>query len=122
MPASDVHRDQALRNRTFAYQPFALGEDGSDPTALQWAVTAAFYCALHCVELHLSDRRVHSLSHWDGEQYLDSLPDPIYTAYKQLKSFSESCRYYATIYETEFVRRTVLERYLERIVRWAGLP
>src|SRR5579859_4799947 len=107
MPASDVHRDQALRNRTFAYQPFALGEDGSDPTALQWAVTAAFYCALHCVELHLSDRRVHSLSHWDGEQYLDSLPDPIYTAYKQLKSFSESCRYYATIYETEIGRAHV---------------
>jgi len=49
--AADDHLDQARRNLAFAER--LASAPGSDATDLQWAVIAAFYGAVHCMQAHL---------------------------------------------------------------------
>ena len=52
-PSSQGHFDQARRNRDLAEE--LLAHPTADPTHVQWAVTAAFYCALRCVQGYPAD-------------------------------------------------------------------
>jgi hypothetical protein len=44
---ADRHLEQARRNLALA--ELLLREHGDDATAVQWTVTAAFYCSIHCL-------------------------------------------------------------------------
>lgn len=61
IPAADGHLDQARRN--LAHAEYLLRDHAADPTCVQWAVTAAFYCAVHCLQAHVlragADPRTH---------------------------------------------------------------
>jgi hypothetical protein len=48
--AASDHLDQARKNRELAERLLA---PPTDPTNVQWAVIAAFYFAVHCMQAHL---------------------------------------------------------------------
>src|SRR5207253_1020404 len=52
MPPRAAHLEQARQNRDHAR--FLVADARVRPVALQWAVTVAFYCAVHCIEAHLA--------------------------------------------------------------------
>jgi hypothetical protein len=74
-----------------------LANLGHDGIALQWAVTMAFYAALHCVTAHLAQRGVQVRSHMDRDAALadprNGVPNHVYDAYLKLKRRSEGGRY-----------------------------
>jgi uncharacterized protein (UPF0332 family) len=83
----DAHLEQARASREFAEQ--LVRDRPSDPVALQWAVTAAFYCALHCLQAHLLARGMNPRTHMARDRLLASpasgVPDDVYAAYEALK-------------------------------------
>ena len=95
MPARSEHLQQAGENR--AHAEMLLREHRSDRTSVQWAVTAVFYCAVHCVEAYLADQRQHSMDHRHRDSLLDDpaigFPVDARDAYQQLKQWSQSGRY-----------------------------
>ncbi len=86
MATQAEHLAQTRRNRDFAAQ--LLKDYPSDPTAMQWAVTAAFYCAVHCIEAPLTTFGTTTRSHEDRcRRMLDpryNVSPQVYAAYRQL--------------------------------------
>jgi hypothetical protein len=118
------HLEQARQNRRIAQQ--LLDTWSTDPYAAQWAVTAAFYCALHCVEAYLADQGVHSLNHDHRNQNLFDpslgIPIDVRDAYEQLKQWSQHARYDQRLFQQAHVRTLVVDLMLRQITDWAGLP
>ncbi len=123
MPTRAEHLDQARANRAHAER--LLGESPTDPIAVQWAVTAAFYCAVHCLQAYLVGRGVRPRSHLQRDAYLADqrygIPNHVYNAYKKLKRRSEGARYLLWRFTAADVRDDVLDRYLARITSFVGL-
>lgn len=75
---------------------------------MQWAVTAAFYCAVHCIEAHFSAYNVHSSNHLQRETRMAqpryAIPSDIYAAYMQLKQWSMQGRYRLRHFNSVMVR------------------
>jgi hypothetical protein len=96
-----------------------------DSTALQWAVTAAFYCAVHCLEAHLATQNLHSRTHVQRERLAadsrNGVTRDVYAAYKLLKHRSEGARYFLWQFSAEAVERQILGQYLTTVTRFVHL-
>ena len=118
-----AHRAQAISNRTFAQT--LLQQSGGDPTALQWAVTAAFYCAVHCIEAHLATYGATSTSHDERKRKMRdpayAIPAHVYTAYRQLERHSRGARYYMQRFNASYVQSEILDQDLSTVTSWASL-
>lgn len=118
-----AHLEQARENRRVA--ELALSTWPDDPTVRQWAVTMAFYCAVHCVEAYLADRGQHSLNHRHRDQLLSELaigfPADARDAYEQLKQWSEGARYLPRSFTFDQVRVYVLGATLPEVTAVVGL-
>jgi hypothetical protein len=123
MSAVDDHLEQARRNRSLAEE--LLAHPTAEETHVQWAVTAAFYCAVHCIQAHLLERNIDPISHaerayWSG-QPAAGFPTDVRNAYFWLKARSEKARYRLGIFAPGFVRRRVLDERLKRITDFVNL-
>ena len=118
-----THWDQAGLNRDFARM---LPRDhAQDPAAVQWVVTAAFYCAVHCIESHLATLGKHTGSHYQRGLALanpaNGIPSDVDAAYQQLKSWSEAARYLARRFTLAYVQDNVLDTHLLEVTNFVGL-
>src|SRR5215207_858068 len=95
VPTANDHLVQARANRDHA--EWLLAMNAADPTARQWAVTAAFYCALHGLTAYLIARGVNVTNHtararalWDANS---GVPRSVYRAYRRLDEACRGARY-----------------------------
>lgn len=119
----DRHLGQARRNLAHAEQ--LLTEHGNDPTAVQWAVTAAFYCAVHCIQAHLIRQGYDPQTHMRRAEAIadpnTGVPPTVQIAYELLKQRSEKARYRLAEFDGDIVRRRVLGYYLQIVTSFSGL-
>ena len=124
MTAVDDHLDQARRNLAFA-QRLLSGRD-PDATDVQWAVIAAFYCAVHCMQAHLTSLGHDPTNHAERGALIgmpsSNVPPDVRRSYFWLKQRSESARYRLGTFETDFVRDRVLDDHALRVARFVGIP
>jgi uncharacterized protein (UPF0332 family) len=122
-PLTNRHFRQARHNRDFAEDLLAL--HGSSPTHVQWAVTAAFYCAVHCVQGYLVDRgrdpRTHVTRGIEIADPANQVPIDVQRAYEALKQFSEKARYRLGTFDPAYVRTSILDRRLRAVTDFVGL-
>lgn len=118
-----AHLQQARANRALAEH--LLQTRANDPTALQWAATVAFYCAVHCIEARLATRNVHSRDHTQRWQAMldphNSVRQDVRRAYRYLRDASENARYRCANFTSEYVRTVILDRFLKRVTDWTGI-
>ena len=123
MPTPEQHLEQARANRVHA--EYLLQHAPDDPTAMQWAVTAGFYCAVHCLQAYLVGQGLVPRSHVQRDNYLANprygVPSGVYEAYKTLKRRSEGARYLLQRFRSEQVRAEVLDRDLTTVTAFVGL-
>jgi hypothetical protein len=95
LSATDDHFEQARQNRALAERLLAGGLGNS--TDVQWAVTAAFYCAVHCIQGYLLSRGYDPQAHVARGALAASpslgIPIDVQDAYFWLKMRSERARY-----------------------------
>lgn len=117
------HLDQARRNRAIA-ERLAAGRP-SDPTDVQWAVVAGFYCAVHCMQAHLLTLGHDPSNHAERGALIDrpssGVPADVRRSYRWLKQRSEAARYRLAVFDPRFVRAVVLGTHLEHITRFMNL-
>ncbi|HZO32300.1 MAG TPA: hypothetical protein VFH48_40620 [Chloroflexota bacterium] len=122
-PVSDAHFEQARQNRAFAEQ--MLTDYGNSPTHVQWAVTAAYYSALHCRQGYLLIRGRDPQSHVArGHEIADpanQVPMDVQRAYIRLEQFSKKARYRLGIFAPSFVRSRIFDDTLKRVTDFVGL-
>src|SRR5215210_6269058 len=116
-PVADRHFEQARQNRALAEE--LLTDGGKSPTHVQWAVIAAFYCAVHCLQGYLIDRGRDPRNHMArGNEIADQsnhVPLQVQRHYEALKQHSERARYRLAVFDPAYVRRTVLDTRLKSI-------
>jgi hypothetical protein len=114
---------QARANR--AHAELLLATMPNDGTALQWSVTAAFYCTLHCLSAHLAQRGITVRRHVDRDAALadpnNGVPTHVYDAYCKLKRRSEGGRYLCWRFTRQDVRATVLDSLLADVAAFVRL-
>lgn len=122
MGAADLHRQQARANLAVAQLLLTHDDAAPNPAAVQWAVTAAFYCAVQCMESHFARFNQHPRSHADRYDLMSQagVPDEVYDAYEQLHTWSNNGRYYLRAFTRSFVDREVLPR-LARVTNFVSL-
>jgi hypothetical protein len=117
MPSADQHRKKAENNRKFL--DLISLDDFSD-----WVVVAAFYTAVHLVELvRAAAGDGHSIAHEDRLLYVQSRHPDIHTAYHILQNASLLARYAARAdffaqFQPEDVKEKIVDRYLSEIERY----
>lgn len=86
-----MHIQQSARNERIA----SLLAASSTPESRQWHVVGLFYAALHLCEAYFATGSIHNRSHEARDIAMSrlSILRPILTAYRQLRSDSESIRY-----------------------------
>jgi hypothetical protein len=118
----EEHLHQARANRSFAAH--LLESQADDVTALQWAVTAAFYSAVHCMESYFITRGLAHQTHTDRAQAMTDIgnrvPGTVYFAYRELRRRSEGGRYYLRHFTRREVRE-MLEAYLPVVAGFVKL-
>ena len=116
------HLARARENR--AHAEWLLAEKPDDPTALQWAVTAVFYSALHGLTAHLLARSVNVSSHTSRRRALhdpkNQVPSSIRFAYAALEVESRGARYELWVFTLQDVR-DLLDRELAAIATFTGM-
>jgi hypothetical protein len=82
------HLDQAVRNHR-AYQ--VMRREG----LVDWAMTALFYTALHCVDNWLEERGQPVKNHHERQRALSrsGIPWEVYAGYRALLNYSRLVRY-----------------------------
>lgn len=119
----DDHLEQARRNREIAEH--LLREHGADATYVQWAVTAIFYCAVHCIQAHLMRYGRAPRTHESrGRLIADpryGVPLDVQTAYELLSQRSRAARYDLATFDPTIVRQRLVGHYLARITAFVGL-
>ncbi len=91
MPSSTDHIHQANHNRSLATNLSTGTVEYPD-----WAVTVAFYTALHIVESYFARKRgIHSADHKNRDSNFVSFPElrSVYRNYAELKRLSMKSRY-----------------------------
>ncbi len=123
MPPPRRHLQQARENLAHAQR--LLAETPVDATTLRWVVTAAFYCAVHCLQAYLIARGANPRNHVQREAYLADprygVPNDVYQAYLALKRRSEGARYLMWRFSAERVQSETLDSDLAKITRLVGL-
>ena len=116
MAPRDRHLDQARRNRSHA--EYLIATHTGDPTCLQWTVTAAFYCAVHCMQAYLLDRGLDPRSHLGRANAIadpsNGVPAHIQRTYEALYQLSKKAR-------RAYVRDKILGRDLKVVTDFVGL-
>lgn len=106
VPSVSAHLAQARANR--AHAEWLLASRPNDPTALQWAVTAAFYSALHGLTAYLLARGIVVASHAARGKALadpaNGVPQAVYGAYRTLEDRSRRGRYLLGSFSEQDVR------------------
>lgn len=120
---SDRHFEQARLNRYFAEQ--AIRDHAGSTVHVQWAVTSAFYCAVHCMQGYLVDRGLDPKTHVTREAQiadpLNGVPADVYRAYMALKQFSEKARYRLGTFDPNWVQTSLIDTRLKAITDFVGL-
>jgi hypothetical protein len=120
---SDRHFDQARQNRDLAVE--LLRDHGGSPTHVQWAVTAAFYCAVHCMQGYLvsigRDPKTHLRRADEIADPANHVPADVHRAYEALKQLSEKARYRLGIFDPAWVQRSVIDGRLKVITDFVSL-
>ncbi len=117
MPSADQHRKKADSNRRFL-ESIHLDEFPD------WVVVAAFYTAVHLVELlRAAGGEGHSTAHDDRLAYVQHRHPDIHTAYHVLQNASMLARYQSRAeffaqFQPEDVREKIVDRYLSEIERY----
>ena len=97
----------------------------TDGAALQWAVTADFYCAVHCLSAHLQRQGITIRRHVDRDAALadpnNGVPTNVYDAYCKLKRRSEGGRYLCWQFTARDVRATILDALLADVTTFVQL-
>ncbi len=105
-PTPNDHLDQARANRDHA--EWLLASRPTDNTALQWAVTATFYSALHGLTGHLLGQRVTVTDHRSRALALtnpaNGVPRHVVRAYRMLEARSRGARYGLWTFTSQDVR------------------
>ena len=116
------HLEQTRQNRALAER--LLGQ-ASDSTDVQWAVVAAFYCAVHCMQAYLIGLGHDPGSHAERGSLLAlpsvGVPYEVRQSYRWLKYRSESARYRLGQFAPQFVRAVVLDNHLARVTGFVQL-
>ena len=94
-PTPHDHLNQARANRSHA--EWLLATSPSDSTALEWAVAAVFYSALHGISAYLLARGFRITSHLARDRVpsnpRNGVPLAVYQAYRDLDDYSRDARY-----------------------------
>lgn len=116
MPELEAHRAQAKHNQVFIEK---IGDEFAD-----WLVIAAFYKAVHIVEMLRAVEGQHSRGHHGRNTYLETEHPRIWVEYYPLYNFSIRARYYCTRIDADKIRSELigkrlpaLERFVEREIR-----
>lgn len=121
-PTPDEHLNQARANRDHA--AWLVSTSPNDPTALQWAVTAIFYSALHGLTASQMIRGVVVWSHTMRNQALadpsNGVPPAIYDDYRFLERRSRQSRYLLRQFTNQQVR-DLLGGELSRVAAFTGM-
>jgi len=101
----------------------ANGARTNDQPLINWAVTVAFYSAVHCIEAELANHALHPRNHKERSDCMQSvgLPSEVCLAYDILKDLSEQSRYAMRDFDPVVVDRSVLNHYLPRVAALVGL-
>ena len=122
IPSLNDHLTQARENR--AHAEWLLTTNRTDPTALQWAVTATFYSALHGLTAYLMGQGVTSKSHRSREVALTAagsgVPPSVIEAYRLLEEWSRGARYELWVFIPRDVRG-LLDQELAAIAAFVGM-
>lgn len=122
-PVSQGHFDQARRNRDLAEE--LLAHPTADLTHVQWAVTAAFYCDLHCIQGYLlglgRDPQSHAARGREIADPANQVPMDVQLAYVALEQLSKKARYRPGVFAPSFVRQRVIDDRLRKITDFVGL-
>ena len=117
MAQSAQHFEQARGNR--AHAEHLLATYPHEPIALQWAVTTAFYAALHYMTGYLIQ---HGVQVSNPQQREAAIADPrngvplhVYDAYVRLKRRSTSARYLLQTFTPVQVRTQILDTHLATV-------
>lgn len=111
MPTAEQHQRQAAHNKAFA-----LSFDLTTTPYRDWAVTGAFYSALHLIEWFLKSRgHTARRDHQLRDAYIARFADlrPIYADYSELKFKSEAARYECAEFLAEAVKDDLLPRLIK---------
>jgi hypothetical protein len=100
------HLQQARDNRRLA--EVLLTAHAEDSGATTWAMTLAFYAAVHCIEARFARDGDHSRSHADRDSRMletrYGIPEPVFDAYQRLQNWSENGRYKHQSFTADYVR------------------
>ena len=92
---------------------------------MQWAVTAAFYCAVHCLQAHLVRQGYDPRTHMKRAEAIADPntggPPTVQIAYELLKQRSEKARYRLAELDGAIVQRRILGHYLAIVTAFVGL-
>jgi hypothetical protein len=122
VPSINDHLAQARANR--AYAEWVLMTAQSDPTALQWLVTAAFYSALHGLTAYLVGQGIVVKNHTERGR-APAAPNSgvsyrVQTAYRVLQEASRGGRYELRAFTSQEVRG-LLDHELAAIASFTGM-
>jgi len=122
VPSVNDHLLQARANR--AHAEWLLSVSPSDPTALHWAVTAAFYSALHGLTAHLMTQGITVSSHAARAKALadpnTGVPQAILYDYRTLEAQSRGARYELWSFVMQDVQNLVSQE-LAAIAAFTGM-
>lgn len=106
-----------------AHAEYLIANMPNDPAATQWAVTAAFYSAVHAIEAHPEGFGRHSTSHRSRKNSIWRLgvDQDVIDPYEQLKQWSEGARYRGDEFSAQEVAQFVLGQELPNVLKLVGL-
>jgi hypothetical protein len=121
--AADRHFEQARQNRDLAQE--LLRDHDTSPTYVQWAVTVAFYCAVHAIQGYLvdlgRDPKTHATREAEIADPVNGVPTDVYRAYMALKQLSEKARHRCGLFDPAWVQRPVIDGRLKTITDFVSL-
>ncbi len=109
MPGQEAHRAKAQHNQGFIER---IGDAFAD-----WLVIAAFYKAVHIVEMLRAVEGQHSRGHHERNTYLKTKHPNIWFEYYHLYGFSIQARYYCTRIDVDEVRSELIGKRLPALER-----
>lgn len=121
-PTANDHMAQARAN--LAHAEWLLTMNPTDPTARQWAATAAFYSALQAITSYLLAQGVTVNNHFERGQAIfdpaNGVPRHIIRAYRRLEFRSRDARYNLRSFTLQDVRG-LLNQELAAVAAFTGL-
>ena len=121
--AGDRHFEQARWNRDFAEQ--TLRDFGGSQCHVQWVVTSAFYCAVHCMQGYLVNRGLDPKSHAAREDLMadpiNGVPQQVFRAYMFLSQTSKRARYRCGVFAPAWVQSSIIDGRLRTIASFVNL-